>query len=102
MKKGTYIALIIFFSLFVGFLLLLVSGGYIFEGEAAMGVGLLWYYSLPAFLLFGYLAGQASYSWYSNQRVVLIQSVGLLGFSLVVSVLAPAMTYGALYMRSLW
>ena len=102
MKRLTYTTLIIIFGLVVGFILLLLSGGYIFEGEVAMGVGILWYYSLPAFLLLGYLTARASYNWYSTQSVLHTQTASLLGFALVVAVLAPAVTYLAFWVLSLW
>lgn len=102
MKRITYTSLIIIFGLVVGFILLLVSGGYIIEGEVAMGIGLLWYYSLPAFLLLGYLTARVSYNWYSAQNVLLSQTAGLLGFALAIAILAPAATYLALWALSLW
>ncbi len=102
MKQLTYTALIIVFALFVGFLLLLVAGGYIFECEAAMGVGILWYYSLPVILILGYLMARFSFSWYVNQNTVAMQTIGLLGSALVVAVIAPVITNFVFWGLSLW
>jgi len=102
MKRLTYTALIIVFALIVGFLLLLIAGGYIFEGEAAIGVGFLWYYSLPGVLILGYLIARVSFSWYVNQNAVLMQTVGLLGSAIIVAVLAPAITHFVFWGLSLW
>lgn len=102
MKRLTYTALIIVFALIVGFLLLLVAGGYIFDGEAAMGAGILWYYSLPGVLILGYLIARFSFPWYVNQNAVLIQTIGLLGSALIVAVMAPVITNLVFWGLSLW
>lgn len=101
MNRAVYTGFLIVAALLVGFLLLLISGGYILEGEAAMGMGILWYYSLPAFLLLGYLVGRSTHGWYSTQSAVYNQLAILLGLAFAVAVLSPLVTYGALYVLSL-
>ena len=102
MKRLTYTALIIVFALIVGFLLLLIVGGYIFEGEAALGVGILWYYSLPGVLILGYLIARFSFPWYVNQNAVLMQTIWLLGSALTVAVMAPAITHLVFWGLASW
>lgn len=102
MNRLTYTTLIIIFGLVVGFMLLLVAGGYIFEGETAMGVALLWYYSLPVVLLLGYLVARASYKWYASQTDVLIQTMSLLGIAFSVAVIPPVIVYFAMWVLLLW
>ncbi len=101
MGRVLYTVLIIILGLSLGFLLLLVSGGYIFEGEAAMGIGILSWFSLPAVLVIGLLLGRYTYAWYSSLNALATQAAGLLGLAVAVAVLSPTITYTTLWLVSL-
>jgi len=101
MRRFLYTTLVVLLSLLIGLLMLLISSGYLFEGEAAMGVAILWYYSLPAFLVIGILVSFATHRWYIRQVSIANQVSGLFVFSLCVAIAAPTLTFAGLWVRTL-
>jgi hypothetical protein len=102
MNRTVHSALLVIAGFAISFICLLLLGGYIFDGEAAMGIGILWAYSIPAYLLLGILLGRLSYGWYSIQSATLVQTTSLLGLALSVAVLGPSVTYLVLWSRRLF
>jgi hypothetical protein len=101
MRRFLYTTLVVVLSFLIGLLMIVILGGYMSEGEAAMGVGILWYYSLPAFLIIGILVSLATHRWYIRQVTVVKQVSGLFVFSLLVAMAAPTLTFAALWVRTL-
>jgi hypothetical protein len=99
--RATYTVLVISIGAMIAFLMLLVLGAYIFEGEASISIGLLWYYSLPISLLCGWLIGRYTYAWYGQLNSVLRQASALLVLGLVMAIVSPVLTYAVLLLPAL-
>ena len=83
------------------FLLVLALGGISYSGEEAIGIGMLWYYSLPALIILGLLTGWFSFVWYLKQKSVWIMCCGLVVFSVALAITAPVITYLVFWIRAL-
>ena len=84
----------------ISFLLILVLGGIVYSGEEAIGVGMLWYYSLPALIVLSALSGWFSYRWYFEQRGLWLKVHGLILQAVVLAVSAPVVTYMVFWVRA--
>ena len=84
----------------ISFLLILVLGGIVYSGEEAIGVGMLWYYSLPALIVLSVLSGWFSYRWYFEQRGLWLKVHGLILQAVVLAVSAPVVTYMVFWVRA--
>ena len=82
-------------------LLVLALGGITYSGEEAIGIGMLWYYSLPALLILGLLTGWFSFGWYLKQQRVWVMCRGLVLFSVALAITAPVITYLGFWIRAL-
>ena len=84
----------------ISFLLILVLGGIVYSGEEAIGVGMLWYYSLPALIVLSGLSGWFSYRRYFEQRGLWLKVHGLILQAVVLAVSAPVVTYMVFWVRA--
>jgi hypothetical protein len=101
MNKFFWVIVVLVCAFLSSFLLVLTLGGMIYSGEQAIGVGMLWYYSLPALIILGVLTGWFSFSWYLKQQRLWLMCCGLLMLSFTLAVSAPVITYLVFWVRAL-
>ena len=102
MNRFFWIIVVLLCAFITSFLLVLGLGGIVYSGEEAIGIGMLWYYSLPGLVILGVFSGWASYSRYLKyERIVLtFRSLVLQSFALAVA--APILTYLVFWVRALF
>ena len=78
MNRFFWIVVVLVCAFLTSFLLVLTLGGIIYSGDEAIGVGMLWYYSLPALIILGVFTGWLSFSWYLKQQRLWLMCRGLI------------------------
>ena len=57
MNRFFWIIVVLLCAFITSFLLVLGLGGIVYSGEEAIGIGMLWYYSLPGLVILGVFSG---------------------------------------------
>lgn len=82
-------------SALMDFLYSMLMGTFVYEGEAAMGVGMLWAFSLPATGLLG-LACAVFFDWYESGPSGLPRYLRYLALVVAVATASVVLTIGAI------
>lgn len=93
MKRLAYIGAILIIESLVAFILLLIAGGYILEGEAAIGAGYTWWYSIPMCLVLSIIIGLLTFNRYCELGTIFGKMIFLSVLATVIVVSAPVITF---------
>jgi hypothetical protein len=83
----------------MSFTLTLLYATFVGQGGEAMGIGMLWYYSLPALIIVSILIALATLNWYQKVTRARSKGVRLFFLSLTVSIASPLLTYLIFWIR---
>jgi hypothetical protein len=75
-----------------GFALLLIFGAYLTDGESSIGVGYVWYFSLPAAVLAAVVLGLRTHQNYIDKKGAAAQTGFLLLVASLALIIAPIIT----------
>jgi hypothetical protein len=101
MSRAVYSVLLVCFGVAISFIGLLVIGGYNSQGKAAIGAGVLWGYSIPAYILLGLVLVQFSYGCFSSRVTLGSQVSSLAVVAGAIAILGPAVTLFTFWFRNL-
>jgi hypothetical protein len=99
LKRSLFVLSVAFNAVLYQFLIVVVLGTFVFEGEMAEGPALLWFFSIPVTLMVS--AGAAfTFDWYSTlaarHTTVRVYSAFVVAVGILGPILALLLTYAGL------